>query len=172
MALGVLEDPDGEALFVRDIAQMTGIPKPYLSKLIHDLAAKGLVATKRGYRGGVVLARPADQISLKDIAEAVAGRPLCYPCLLGMHNCTGEDRCPLHKFWKEAIDSIHESLRRTTLAEASCFRCMRKPELSPKQRTRSGATIDAQVQCSRCRRRKRCSLAAKGGTCPATNRSR
>jgi Rrf2 family transcriptional regulator, iron-sulfur cluster assembly transcription factor len=131
MALGHLEDPGGEPMLVKDLARLTGIPKPYLSKMVHDLAGKGLIQTKRGYRGGVLLARPAKEISLVDIAEAVTGKAINFPCLLGLTTCSAEQACPLHEFWMEAVEVIHRSLRQTSLAEASEFHCMFGQSASP-----------------------------------------
>ncbi len=123
LALGMMEGPDGRPRLVREIAEATGIPKPYLSKMIHQLAARGIVETKRGYRGGVVLSRPPDRIALSEVAEAVEGKPLQARCLLGLAECTDERACPLHQFWKKTLTGVHKRLQGTTLAEAAKFEC-------------------------------------------------
>ena len=84
LALGCLDSSAGGYLQAKDIAACTGVPLPYLSKLLHILATYGLVASKRGYQGGFHLVRPAEQISLLDIAEAVEGKNWCPKCLLGL----------------------------------------------------------------------------------------
>ena len=95
LALGMMNDPGGQPVLVRDIAEATDIPKPYLSKLVHQLSVRGLVITRRGYRGGVTLAKPATEINIVEIVEAVGGRPMvtsarrCWPARReGKTRCT------------------------------------------------------------------------------------
>lgn len=139
LALGMLEPPGGKPALVRDLARQTGIPKPYLSKMIHALASKGLLDTKRGFRGGVTLARPADQITLIEVAQAVQGGPLQQTCLLGLMECSDERACPLHTFWTVTTDRIMRMMRRTTLAEAAEFEYLQS-QRPPAQRPRSAKT--------------------------------
>ena len=123
LALGLMPDPGNQPVLVRDIAEAADIPKPYLSKLVHQLAARGLIDTRRGYKGGVTLARPAAEITLVEIAEAVGGHPMKYPCVLGLAECSDECACPLHEFWCETIDRVHQKLSETTLADTAKFQC-------------------------------------------------
>src|ERR1700760_2097082 len=58
---------------VRDIAERTGLPQPYLEQILLALKGAGLVRSKRGVGGGYVLARPASEISLAQIVSAVDG---------------------------------------------------------------------------------------------------
>ena len=65
----------------KTIAQSTGIPKPYLSKILHALGKAGLLRTKRGVGGGVTLTRTPDQVTLLDIAlavEPISAQPRCF----------------------------------------------------------------------------------------------
>lgn len=54
---------------VASIAECTGIPKPYLAKIIGRLAAAELIISRRGNGGGIWLAKPAEDITLLEIAE-------------------------------------------------------------------------------------------------------
>src|SRR5690606_12874833 len=58
---------------VRDIAERTGLPQPYLEQILLALKGAGLVRSKRGVGGGYVLARPPEQILLSEILSAVDG---------------------------------------------------------------------------------------------------
>ncbi len=64
LALAYLEQSPGRPRLAKDIAAATGVPLPYLSKLLHALTRTGLIHGKRGYRGGFTLAKPTSQISL------------------------------------------------------------------------------------------------------------
>jgi Rrf2 family protein len=171
-ALGLLNGPSGVPVQVKDIAQATGIPRAYLAKLVHDLQSKGLVATRRGYRGGVVLARPADQISLIDVAEAVSGKTFSVPCLLGMRECSDEHACPLHHLWKETVSAIHAGLSRTTLEEAASFRCIHARVDPPPAQEPAPAAPAAGADCDECSRQERCNVSAPGRSQPKLQHGR
>jgi Rrf2 family protein len=122
LALSCLEEGDGQNwILARDIAECTGIPKPYLSKILHSLQGSGLIRTKRGYRGGFSLVRPADEISLMEIAEAVEGASCLTGCLLGLADCSEEKSCPTHSFWVEERQRIRKALSSTTLKDVAGF---------------------------------------------------
>lgn len=102
-----------------EIAQKTGIPKPYLSKILHELGRAGVIRTKRGAGGGVALSRPASAVTLWDVAQAVepmAGEPRCF---LGMAACSEANPCPMHPFWTELRHKTHDHLAHTTLAQVA-----------------------------------------------------
>jgi Rrf2 family iron-sulfur cluster assembly transcriptional regulator len=120
-ALCCLERSDGRLVRARQIADCTGIPKPYLSKTLHILGRSGLIRTKRGYQGGFVLAHPARRIRLLDIVEAVEGEAWQPRCLLGMADCSDQRNCPTHEFWKVERERIRAELARLTLAAVAKF---------------------------------------------------
>lgn len=121
LALACMEGPAGAPILVRDVAKAAGIPKPYLSKLIHALAQRGLVATKRGYKGGVVLAREPEQITLLEITEAVEGEQWMDRCILGLEECSDERACPMHELWKPSRARIRGEMEQITLARVAEF---------------------------------------------------
>jgi FeS assembly SUF system regulator len=65
--------PAGARLSATELAADTGVPLPTTQKLMGQLAACGLLSSARGAGGGFALARPAGDISLADIVEAVEG---------------------------------------------------------------------------------------------------
>lgn len=121
LALSCLRDPGGEPTLVQDVADRTGIPKPYLSKLMNILGRKGIVKTKRGNQGGVVLAKAAAEITLDQIQELVEGTDWRDACVLGLSHCSDERACPAHDFWKTERDRIFHVLKEITLAEVAAF---------------------------------------------------
>lgn len=125
--MACLDGPGGTPVHVGYLARCTGIPKHYLSKIIQLLAARGLLETKRGYKGGVLLARPAERITLLEIAQTIEGPNWIGTCLLGMPACGGKRVCPTFNFWKKERKHIEAELRSTTLADMRAFkrRCPR-----------------------------------------------
>jgi Rrf2 family protein len=116
-ALVCLDEQSGHGNLIRDIAKCAGIPKPYLARIINDLAHEGLVAAKRGYRGGIALARPAGEISLLQVVEAMEGPNWIGPCLLGLNDCAAHKSCPTHVVWQRVAKQLKAVMSRTTLAD-------------------------------------------------------
>jgi Rrf2 family iron-sulfur cluster assembly transcriptional regulator len=109
----------GKALLIRQVADRTGIQKPYLAKIINQLTNKNLVTTKRGYRGGICLARPPQDIAVLEIVEAIEGPDWIGHCLLGMRECNSHQICPTHDLWLRMKEQIRRKLSKTTLADVA-----------------------------------------------------
>jgi Rrf2 family transcriptional regulator, iron-sulfur cluster assembly transcription factor len=116
-ALGCLHQQSCRAQLIRDIAKCAGIPKPYLARIINKLAHQGLVVARRGYAGGIALARPAGKISLLQIVEAVEGTNWISPCLLNMEGCGHPEACPTRKVWQRVTLQLRAALKKATLAD-------------------------------------------------------
>jgi Rrf2 family iron-sulfur cluster assembly transcriptional regulator len=98
---------------VKEIAERTGLPQPYLEQILLAVKGAGLVRSKRGVGGGYVLARAPEEITLADILAAVDG-PLI--TLLGEHDhCEGH--CILQEVWVGVSEETRQILERFTLAE-------------------------------------------------------
>ena len=116
-AMSHLDPPGGEPASLRDIARRARVPYAYLAKRMPELVAAGLVQSVRGKRGGILLARLPEEITLLQISEAVEARQWLGRCLLGLVTCSDERACPVHNFWKDARQQIESTLRTTTLAD-------------------------------------------------------
>ncbi len=110
---------------IRDIAECTGLAVPYLSKVILRLGKSGILASKRGNKGGVWLTREPKDISLFEISEAMDGEGQFGSCLLGLDSCTDERACPTHAFWKTVRGQIRKQLETTSLADVLEFETKR-----------------------------------------------
>jgi Rrf2 family transcriptional regulator, iron-sulfur cluster assembly transcription factor len=124
LALGCIGSWKGDRVRSEAISDCTGVPKPYLRKLLYALRHAGLVEAKRGHHGGFALARPPSEITLLEIAEAVEPKRTGSDCLLGLPGCSDETPCPMHAFWKEERSKIQAELGRTSLAKAA--QCVRE----------------------------------------------
>jgi Rrf2 family iron-sulfur cluster assembly transcriptional regulator len=94
---------------VRDIAERTGLPQPYLEQILLALKGAGLVRSKRGVGGGYVLARDPARISLSEIISAVDG-PIVAGDFGEPHQngaCDHEGQCVLLAIW----DLVGEHMR-------------------------------------------------------------
>jgi FeS assembly SUF system regulator len=82
--------PAGARLSATELAGETGVPLPTAQKLMGQLAACGLLQSVRGAGGGFSLSRPAAEITLADIVEAVEG-----PIALTMCSDSNNHQCML-----------------------------------------------------------------------------
>jgi Rrf2 family protein len=105
----------GAVLHTGDIAAAQRIPGPRLAKVIHDLARADLVRTQRGHQGGVMLARPAAEITVRDVYEAVEGPIILCRCRQRVEPCA-DDGCDTHDFWHGVETLLNEELQTTTFA--------------------------------------------------------
>ena len=71
---------DGISL-LRDVARQEGISEKYLGQIIIPLKAAGLVLSQRGAHGGYSLARPPEDITVRDVVEAIEGSIAPVPCV-------------------------------------------------------------------------------------------
>jgi Rrf2 family iron-sulfur cluster assembly transcriptional regulator len=104
---------------VRDLAERTGLPQPYLEQILLALKGAGLVRSKRGVGGGYVLARPADEITLGQIVSAVDG-PIVAGDFGAPHQngaCDHEGQCVLLAVWSEVGKHMRSHLDSFTLAD-------------------------------------------------------
>lgn len=104
---------------VRDLAERTGLPQPYLEQILLSLKGVGLVLSKRGVGGGYVLARPAESITLAEIVAAVDG-PISAGDFGEPHQdgaCDHEGQCVLLGVWADVGNHMREHLSSFTLAD-------------------------------------------------------
>lgn len=113
-----LRDEEAGPTSVRDIAERTGLPQPYLEQILLALKGAGLVRSKRGVGGGYVLARTPEDIRLSEILSAVDG-----PITLGDFgqphqdgSCDHEGQCVLLAIWNQAGEVMRRHLDGFTLA--------------------------------------------------------
>ncbi|MFM7536829.1 MAG: RrF2 family transcriptional regulator [Acidimicrobiales bacterium] len=108
---------------VRDIAERTGLPQPYLEQILLALKGAGLVRSKRGVGGGYVLARPAEDIRLSDIVSAVDG-PITVGDFGEPHAdgaCDHEGQCVLLAVWHAVGAHMRLVLDRFSLADIAAM---------------------------------------------------
>jgi Rrf2 family iron-sulfur cluster assembly transcriptional regulator len=104
---------------VRDIAERTGLPQPYLEQILLALKGAGLVRSKRGVGGGYVLARSPEEISLAQIVSAVDG-PIAAGDFGEPHEngaCDHEGQCVLLAVWADVGEVIRTHLQSYSLAD-------------------------------------------------------
>lgn len=116
-----------EPASVRDLASYQGIPERYLAKLFTRLVKAGLVTASEGIAGGFALARPAANIRVLDILDAVDPDRSLFACVEIRRQCAlfGErpptwatrGPCQIHAFMLDAERELRNYLATKTLAD-------------------------------------------------------
>jgi len=105
---------DGKILSRADIEKSQDIPSFYLSKIMKDLVAGGLVHSHIGSKGG---AKAADTISIKEVYEAVERRLVLMECLeKGASYCSYCAVCSQRSIWEEAQSVLANFLAGVSIA--------------------------------------------------------
>jgi Rrf2 family protein len=115
------EDP----IPLAEIAEHDGLPLAYLEHLAARLRKAGLVDSRRGSRGGYLLARSPVEITMAEVVEALEGSIAPIECISegadGSITCTREAEpgraCPTKLLWTRVRGSIVQTLQQTTLAD-------------------------------------------------------
>jgi len=112
-----------------EVASELGVSEAHLAKVFQRLAKVGLLTSRRGPRGGFLLARRSDQISLLEVYEAIDGPLAAGDCLAGTPICDGR-QC----IFGDLLSKLHNQIRRhfasTKLSKAATVYA-RKNKRSP-----------------------------------------
>jgi Rrf2 family nitric oxide-sensitive transcriptional repressor len=101
---------------VEQIAKATKVPQAYLAKVVQELVHSGIARSQRGIGGGISLMKTPAELTILEVVNAVdpIQRIRTCPLELASH---GVRLCPLHKRVDNALASVEEAFRNTTLAE-------------------------------------------------------
>ena len=118
---------DGEApISLAEIAEDDRLPLAYLEHLVARLRKAGLVDSRRGARGGYLLARPAAAITMAEVVGALEGSIAPIECITegadGALVCAreaadDEQVCATKLLWTRVQGSIVRTLQDTTLSD-------------------------------------------------------
>jgi Rrf2 family cysteine metabolism transcriptional repressor len=104
VALAELARSGDRPVPIAQIAERRGMPVQFLEQLFATLRRDGLLNSQRGVKGGYTLARPADQITVLEVVQALDGK-------------VGEEGKEAGGIWAEGVDALRDVFTRTTIAE-------------------------------------------------------
>jgi Rrf2 family iron-sulfur cluster assembly transcriptional regulator len=113
----VTKTRDGSRVGIKDIANQTDTPEPFVGKVLQILSRKQIVASVKGPNGGFFIQPKSKHILLIDIVKAIDGDDLFLSCGLGIKNCSEKRPCPIHYEFKAIRDQIKEMLKTNTIQE-------------------------------------------------------
>ena len=101
----------------REIAEHQDLSTKYLENLLATLRSAGLVRSVRGTEGGYTLARPPDQINLRQIYHVFEGTDGFVECTTDPEYCKRTDGCATQEIWAEMYDACMAILESSTLED-------------------------------------------------------
>lgn len=111
-------DRGGEPHTARDVAGRVGLPLPTVSKILKALSREGLLVSHRGVRGGYLLARPPEEITVAEIIRALEGPIGMTECAAqGPGRCAKESSCGIRASWRIISEALSGALDTISLAE-------------------------------------------------------
>ncbi|MFC4348648.1 SUF system Fe-S cluster assembly regulator [Kordiimonas lipolytica] len=104
-------------LSAQDLSGATSIPAPTVAKILNALGKAGLLASHRGLKGGFSLSKPADEISVADIIEAIDGPISLTHCAeTGSSDCSFDDICHMRPRWQLINNAVRGALEDVKLS--------------------------------------------------------
>lgn len=108
--------PAGALVPRRFIQTAQSVPSAFLAKIVQALARARLVVTSRGAGGGVRLARRPEEVTLRQVIEAVEGPLFLNRCLVHPGACPRDRFCTVHPVWHRLQDVLLRELEAVTMA--------------------------------------------------------
>lgn len=121
--VSLAQAPQGEPVFISDIAEQQSIPKKFLEQILLDLKRHGILVSRRGKFGGYQLLKDPDDITFGSILRIVDGPIAPLPCLSKMayrrcEDCKSEGNCEIRRVFAEVADATREVLDKRTIGDA------------------------------------------------------
>ncbi len=114
-AVVVLGSRSGRPMTTQEVARVSRVPVDYLSKVLQGLGKAGLVEARRGLRGGYVLCRSLDELTVLDVVQAVDPLKRIHACPLRL-SAHASQLCSLHHRLDEAMAMLERYFKQTTIA--------------------------------------------------------
>lgn len=114
-AVALLATQPGRPALADQLAEKTLIPRRYLNRVLQDLVGARLLRSRPGRGGGYELTRPASEVTILDVVNAVSPLERIRQCPLGL--ATHTSLCPLHAELDRAYAATEQAFAGVTMAE-------------------------------------------------------
>lgn len=111
----------GAPIPIRELARRNDVPKRFLEQIMLDLKAQGWVGSVAGIRGGYVLAKNPEKVTMGDVVRHFDGvlAPIECVSVTGYKRCSQEPFCRFRRVFLDARNYIADVMDRATLAEVA-----------------------------------------------------
>ncbi|MBF0565230.1 MAG: Rrf2 family transcriptional regulator [Nitrospirae bacterium] len=108
--LYMAKEPE-KTYIVSELAKPHYLPESFLAKILQKLVKSGFVKSIRGMKGGFLLAKKPNEISLLDVVESIEGTIAINMCNIDDSKCAVCADCPVHPVWAEIKSDVESKLR-------------------------------------------------------------
>jgi Rrf2 family protein len=113
--LGTL--PANQRVRLPALAEATGAPSSFLSKVLQALTRAGMASSRRGPMGGFEILDRGRHASIREVAEVIEGPIYLNACLVDGKSCMRKSWCPAHAVWVQAQSAMLEVLASAIIAD-------------------------------------------------------
>ena len=115
--IDIARHQNGGAVTLKDIAERQKISVKYLWQVINPLKMANVLRVTRGAKGGFVLARAPEEITLCEIVETLEGELSLVDCLGKGATCDMIESCVARTVWQDVNQAVETALKGVTLAD-------------------------------------------------------
>jgi Rrf2 family iron-sulfur cluster assembly transcriptional regulator len=137
--------PDGGVALRSEIAEAQFIPTSFMAKILRSLVRARILRSSRGVNGGFALARPAAEINMLEIVEAIEGPLAMTDCVPNPSGCGWSVDCPASTVWAKVQMNVKDTLRESSL-EDLVSTPRRNGRVSQASRTKAARLAAAQAR--------------------------
>ena len=101
----------------QEVAARADIPSHFLAKIAQQLARAGIIEILQGARGGYLLRKKADELTLLEVIEAIIGQIFLNDCVLRPESCRASSACAVNRIWQQASSQLRDTLRAVTFTD-------------------------------------------------------
>lgn len=111
---------------IKEIAERQNIPEAYLQKVIWLMSKEGFIKTLRGPKGGIMLARLPQEITLREVLEAAEGPIDFNRCSICPEGCSSDNYCQVHTIWLRMSRLLQEEMEKYNFAQLASLKGEKK----------------------------------------------
>jgi Rrf2 family iron-sulfur cluster assembly transcriptional regulator len=113
--LYLAQQQPGKVTPLSEISEVQNVPEKFLAKIFQSLSKAGIIRSHRGVKGGFSLARPADEISFREVVEVIHGPYFLAKCFSVEEICDRRN-CPVKVLLEKAQSKLMDLFEEHTIA--------------------------------------------------------
>ncbi len=118
MLIDLASNSEDGFISLKDIAERQGISKKYLEQIVPMLNKSGILRTNRGNKGGYMLAKAPNKLTVGDVLRSTEGNLAPVACLeYEPNNCPRKDECATLYIWEGLYKVVNDYLNNITIQD-------------------------------------------------------
>ena len=117
LLIDLAQQPEGVPVPANAVARRQAIPEAFVVQIFNTLQQGGMVESRRGPRGGHMLATPPEEISVREVVETFDRTLAPMDCLHSPEECTLSGACSQRELWSDVERVLLELLSKTSVAD-------------------------------------------------------